>query len=185
MQPDITPNIDAESSDAYLIGVRGWLLVFVIIFFINALNILSLPFTIRLINWEVLWHESRMLTLFFAFSSIIEFVAAIVSVVIGALILLRRRAAVAAVNLFCLLICTESLAGLLMVDSIVELFDTNVPVINVAQYCKYISAFIRIDLGNILVASLYFAYAVVILAALLFFLYFHLSRRVKATLVNP
>ncbi len=185
MQTADSQNIGTESTDPSLDGVRGWLLVFVIIFFVNALNVFSLLFTIRLINWEALWHENQTLTLFIALSTVIEFVAAVVSAVVGVLILMRRRAAVAAVVLFSLLLCAESVIGLLMVDSIVELVGTNVPVINVAQYCKYISAFISMDLDKILVASLYFAYAVVILMALLFSLYFRLSRRVKATLVNP
>ena len=184
MQSANEPSVNNEGTDSYLKGVYGWLLFFVIIFFINALNIFSLPFTVRVINWNVLWHENETLTVYFALSSIVEFTAAIVSGVIGVLILMRRRAAVDAVNIYCLLIGGVSLVGLFMVDSMVELFNTDIPVINFAHYCKFIPGLARMDLDEILNASLYFSYSVVIIVTLLIFLYFRLSRRVKVTLVN-
>lgn len=185
MQSSTDNEFKQEISDSHLVGVSGWLLFFVIIFTLNALNLLALPFAVRLINWDVLWRANPGMTTYFALSSTFEFVAAVISAVIVVLILMRRKAAIAAVNLYCLLLGIQSLVGMFLVDSTVRLFDTGLPVINIAHYCKYISFFVNVDLERILAGSLYFAYVAVIAVALVFFLYFRTSRRVKATLINP
>jgi hypothetical protein len=175
---------DSGNAESHLHGIYGWLLFFLIIFFLNSLNILSLPFTVRFINWGGIWSKSKALTVYLASATVIEFVAAVTTAIAGVLILMKRKAAVAAVNVYCLLITAASMAGLFMTNSMVAIFSTDIPFINAAHYSKYVSSFLRMDLEKILATSLYSAYVGVIIAALLFFLYFRHSRRVKATLVN-
>ena len=185
MQSSTGNELRQETSDSHLVGIRGWLLFFVIVFILNAFNLLALPFAVRIINWETLWRANPAMTSYFALSSAFEFVAAIISLVVVVLILMRRRTAIMAVNFYCLLLCVQSLAGMFLVDSTVKLFDSDLPVINIAHYCKYVSVFVNIDLERILAGSLYFAHLSVITVALVFFLYFRTSRRVKVTLTNP
>lgn len=171
-------------TDSDLVGVHGWLLFFAIIFFLNALNIFSVPVGVGLIKWRAIWQESEILAVYFAVSSLVEFICAVTVLTAGMLIVMRRKAAVTAVNIYCILLAANAAVGIYLADSLADLLGSEVPVFNVVHYTKYLAHAIDMDLSWTIGASLYAAYVGIIVVALVFFLYFRFSKRVAATLTQ-
>jgi len=176
------PAATRHQGGAELCGVHGWLMFFVVVFFLNSLNLFSMPFTVSLINWRAVWEHDAAAALYMASSSLVEYLAAIATLVAAVLILMRRRIALVAVNAYCALLGVQALGGLLLTQSIVELVQDSIPIVSSARFSLEVSRFFRIDLDQFLLFSLYFSFSAVLAVAVVVFLYFLLSRRVKATL---
>lgn len=178
---NVPPSPDVEDRSA-LNGVSGWLMFFVIIFFLNALNLLSMPFTVRIINWDYLWQENQAITTYFAVSQIAEFVGAILALVAAVLILKRQKSAIIAVNIYCILLIAVSLAGMTLSDEMGSMIEKGLPVVSFVNLSQQVPDFLDLDFGSLLGTSLIMGFGGIIVAAVVIFLYFRLSQRVKVTL---
>jgi hypothetical protein len=167
-----------------LCGVHGWLLFFVIVFFLNALNILSIPAAYSLIDWDRFLGGNETAITYHRIASAVEFCGAVVSLTAAILIINRRKAAVIAVNVYCLLMAGISVAGLMTVKSAIRLARDGVSAMGISQLTRYFSNVTNISWDRLIGVSLYSAYATIIALMLIIFLYFQLSQRVKLTLVR-
>lgn len=173
-----------ERKDSDLVGINGWLLLCLILLILSAVNVVSLPYSVSIFNWRALWSASQTLTIYFIFSFLIQFAAGVCAGVTAVLILSKRKVAIATVTAYCLLICAESIVGIITAQPIFEAITKIPSIINIGNYCRYSPFVSAMNLERIIMASIYFGYAIAMGFAVIVYLYFHRSERVKATLTD-